>query len=64
MTIPEQFSYEDIPGLTREVVQKLSKIKPNSLGQASRVSGITPAAMSILMVYLKKERAKSAESLK
>ncbi len=64
MTIPEQFCYEDIPGLTREVVQKLSKIKPNSLGQASRVSGITPAAISILMVYIKKARAESAESLK
>jgi len=64
MTIPEQFCYEDIPGLTREVVQKLSKIKPNSLGQASRVSGITPAAISILMVYIKKVRAESAESLK
>ncbi|MEE9213506.1 MAG: tRNA uridine-5-carboxymethylaminomethyl(34) synthesis enzyme MnmG [Thermodesulfobacteriota bacterium] len=64
MTIPEQFCYEDIPGLTREVVQKLSRIKPNSLGQASRVSGITPAAISILMVYIKKARAESAESLR
>jgi len=64
MIIPEQFCYEDIPGLTREVVQKLSKIKPNSLGQASRVSGITPAAMSILMVYIKKARVESAESLR
>lgn len=64
MIIPEQFCYEDIPGLTREVVQKLSKIKPNSLGQASRVSGITPAAISILMVYIKKARAESAESLR
>lgn len=64
MIIPEQFCYEDIPGLTREVVQKLSKIKPNSLGQASRVSGITPAAISILMVYLKKARVESAESLR
>ena len=64
MIIPEQFCYEDIPGLTREVVQKLSKIKPNSLGQASRVSGITPAAISILMVYIKKARVESAESLR
>jgi len=64
MTIPEQFCYEDIPGLTREVVQKLSKIKPNSLGQAGRVSGITPAAISILMVYIKKARVESAESLR
>jgi tRNA uridine 5-carboxymethylaminomethyl modification enzyme len=52
--IPEDFSYEDIPGLSKEIVQKLSRVRPGSLGQASRVSGITPAAISVLMVYLKK----------
>lgn len=54
ITIPENFIYEDIPGLSNEIVQKLTSIKPNSLGQATRISGITPAAISILMVYLKK----------
>ncbi len=53
--IPENFSYESIPGLSREIVQKLSRIRPTSLGQASRISGITPAALSILMVYLKRK---------
>jgi tRNA uridine 5-carboxymethylaminomethyl modification enzyme len=40
--------------LSSEVKEKLSKIQPVSLGQASRISGITPAALSILMIYLKK----------
>ncbi|MGI9553723.1 MAG: tRNA uridine-5-carboxymethylaminomethyl(34) synthesis enzyme MnmG [Thermodesulfobacteriota bacterium] len=52
--IPEQFTYEEIPGLSKEIVQKLSSVQPNSLGQATRISGITPAAISVLMVYLKK----------
>lgn len=54
LSIPEDFSYEGIPGLSREIVQKLSNVRPGSLGQASRISGITPAAISVLMVYLKK----------
>ncbi|MGH7889497.1 MAG: FAD-dependent oxidoreductase, partial [Thermodesulfobacteriota bacterium] len=55
MRIPETFSYESIPGLSREIVQKLSRIRPSSLGQATRISGITPAAISVLMVYLKRK---------
>lgn len=55
LRIPESFSYKDIPGLSREIVQKLSDVRPGSLGQASRVSGITPAAVSVLMVYLKRD---------
>ena len=54
MRIPESFQYDGIPGLSREIIQKLSRIRPGSLGQASRISGITPAAISILMVYLKR----------
>lgn len=52
--IPEGFDYQDIPGLSNEVKEKLSRIRPISLGQASRISGITPAAVSILQIYLKK----------
>ena len=52
--IPESFSYKEIPGLSREIKEKLSKIMPQNLGQASRVSGVTPSAVSVLMVYLKK----------
>ena len=54
MTIPLDFSYDSIPGLSKEIVQKLSKVRPGSLGQAGRISGITPAAISVLMVYLRK----------
>lgn len=54
ITIPDSISYDDIPNLTAEVREKLSSIRPVSLGQASRISGVTPAALAILMVYLKK----------
>ena len=51
--IPTDFNYEGIPGLSCEVVQKLANIRPTTLGQASRISGITPAAVSIIMLMLK-----------
>lgn len=52
--IPSEFSYASIPGLSREVIEKLTRIQPQSVGQAGRIPGITPAALSILMVYLQK----------
>ena len=55
LTIPETFSYDSIPGLSREIIQKLTSVRPNSLGQATRISGVTPAAISVLMVYLKRD---------
>jgi len=55
--IPEGFDYRGIPGLSNEVQEKLSRIRPVSLGQASRISGITPAAVSIVQIYLKKWEA-------
>lgn len=51
--IPQSFSYDNLPGLSREVVEKLKKHQPGNLGQASRISGVTPASMQILHVYLK-----------
>ena len=54
--IPPGFDYDQIPGLSNEVRQKLSEIQPTSLGQASRISSVTPAALSILMIYLKRSR--------
>ncbi|ANS76423.1 tRNA uridine 5-carboxymethylaminomethyl modification protein [Paenibacillus yonginensis] len=50
--IPEQIEYEEIQGLAIEARQKLAKIRPISIGQASRISGVTPADISILLVYL------------
>jgi tRNA uridine 5-carboxymethylaminomethyl modification enzyme len=54
MRIPPGFDYHEIPGLSNEVRQKLSEVQPTSLGQASRISGVTPAALSVIMVYLKR----------
>ncbi|WP_059050444.1 tRNA uridine-5-carboxymethylaminomethyl(34) synthesis enzyme MnmG [Paenibacillus senegalimassiliensis] len=50
--IPERINYDDIQGLAIEARQKLAKIRPISIGQASRISGVTPADISILLVYL------------
>ena len=52
--IPAGFDYQKIPGLSNEVRQKLWEVQPGSLGQASRISGMTPAALSIIMVHLKR----------
>jgi tRNA uridine 5-carboxymethylaminomethyl modification enzyme len=54
MSVPENLSYGEIPGLSNEIRQKLQTIKPLSIGQASRIPGMTPAALSILLIYLKK----------
>jgi tRNA uridine 5-carboxymethylaminomethyl modification enzyme len=50
--IPADFSYESIPGLSTEVRQKLSRVRPVTLGQAGQIPGVTPAAVSVLDVYL------------
>jgi len=52
--IPEDFDYTQVKGLSNEVVQKLGNIRPVSIAQASRVQGVTPAAISLLLIYLKK----------
>lgn len=52
--LPNDLDYSEIKGLSNEVTSKLNDLKPESIGQASRVSGITPAAISILLIYLKK----------
>ncbi|NPA12863.1 MAG: tRNA uridine-5-carboxymethylaminomethyl(34) synthesis enzyme MnmG [Aquificae bacterium] len=52
--IPADIDYSQIPGLRKEVVQKLSKAKPLTLGHASRLEGITPASITAIMVYLEK----------
>jgi tRNA uridine 5-carboxymethylaminomethyl modification enzyme len=51
----DDFDFSSLIGLSKEVMEKLIKIRPFSLGQASRISGVTPAAISILMVNLKKQ---------
>ncbi|MCW8856843.1 MAG: tRNA uridine-5-carboxymethylaminomethyl(34) synthesis enzyme MnmG, partial [Kangiella sp.] len=60
-TLPKDLDYSQVKGLSNEVVQKLMNIKPETIGQAGRVSGVTPAAISLLLVHLKKrQRLKSA----
>ncbi len=54
VALPEEIDYAEFSGLSNEVVEKLTRIRPKSLGQASRISGITPAAISVLQVHLKK----------
>ena len=55
--LPENFDYAQVNSLRKEAVQKLNKIQPSTIGQASRISGVSPAVISVLMVYL--ERSKS-----
>ncbi|ARU28440.1 tRNA uridine-5-carboxymethylaminomethyl(34) synthesis enzyme MnmG [Cellvibrio sp. PSBB006] len=65
--IPTDFDFTQVEGLSNEVKQKLANAKPETLARASRISGVTPAAISQLMMYMKKrgllKKAKSAESL-
>lgn len=53
--LPAGFDYSAVKGLSNEVVLKLNQVQPETMGQASRISGITPAAISLLLVYLKKQ---------
>ncbi|MGK3129607.1 tRNA uridine-5-carboxymethylaminomethyl(34) synthesis enzyme MnmG [Pantoea sp. C8B4] len=53
--LPGDLDYRQVNGLSNEVIAKLNDHKPTSIGQASRISGITPAAISILLIYLKKQ---------
>jgi tRNA uridine 5-carboxymethylaminomethyl modification enzyme len=50
--IPRDFSYTDLPGLSNEVREKLIRVRPETLGQAGRIPGVTPAAIAVLDVYL------------
>jgi tRNA uridine 5-carboxymethylaminomethyl modification enzyme len=54
--LPPDMDYRSLSGLSNEVVEKLTKVQPLSLGQASRISGITPAAISVLQVHLKRNQ--------
>ena len=54
--IPEGIDYSKISGLRLEARQKLNQVKPESIGQASRISGVSPADISVLMIYLEKMR--------
>jgi tRNA uridine 5-carboxymethylaminomethyl modification enzyme len=59
-SLPEDLDYAGVRGLSNEICQKLTEIRPVTVGQAARISGVTPAAVSLLLVYLKKQRLKTA----
>jgi len=54
--LPSDFDYGSVTGLSTEVIQKLTRIKPATMAQAGRISGVTPAALSLLLIHLKKQR--------
>ena len=58
MKIPQDFDFNIVHGLSNELKEKLSKVSPSSLGQASRIDGITPAAISVLMIAIKANKKK------
>lgn len=60
MLIPADIDYHGIGGLRLEARQKLTAIKPQSIGQASRISGVSPADISVLLVYIEAQRRKNA----
>lgn len=62
MVLPDTLDYSDVTGLSNEVLQKLSETRPGTIGQASRISGITPAAISLLLVHMKKHAMRERKS--
>ena len=61
--IPDSFDYRKISGLSREVTEKLTKVRPLTLGQAQRIPGVTPAAVSLVNIYIEIFQRRSAEVL-
>ncbi len=59
--VPPDLDYSRISGLSREIQEKLKRFQPVSLGQANRISGVTPAAISLLMIYLSKREAETSQ---
>ena len=63
LELPTDLDYHAVPALSMEVRQKLNQFKPETLGQASRIAGVTPAAISLLLIHLKRRGLKSAAEL-
>ena len=61
MKIPDNFDFHRVHGLSNELKEKLSAVMPSSLGQASRIDGITPAGLSVIMVALKASERQTSE---
>ncbi len=63
-TIPDWFDYGKVSGLSREMNEKLTRVRPQTLGQASRIPGVTPAAVSLINVYIEIQTRRQASSAK
>ena len=61
MKIPKDLDYDDVPSLAIEAREKLKKVSPLTIGQASRISGVNPADISILLVFLEQRRGRNDE---
>ena len=59
--LPHDINYENVPGLSNEVCEKLQRTKPHNLGQAARIAGVTPAAISLLLIHLKRHHYKQLQ---
>lgn len=57
--IPEAFDYSSVPGLRSELVERLGELRPSTLGKAGQIYGVTPAALSVISIYLKRDQAQS-----
>ena len=62
IALPDTLDYAKVSGLSNEALQKLAETRPGTIGQASRISGITPAAISLLLVHLKKNSLRERKS--
>lgn len=60
--LPENFDYDQVGGLSNELTAKLKEVRPETIAQASRIQGMTPAALSLLLVYLKKQQMSSQQN--
>jgi tRNA uridine 5-carboxymethylaminomethyl modification enzyme len=60
--IPQWFDYDQVSGLSREINEKLSRVRPQTLGQASRIPGVTPAAVSLINVYIEIQARRQAQA--
>ena len=59
--LPENLDYNDVKGLRLEAIQKLNDIKPSSIGHASRIAGVSPADISVLLIYLEQLKGKNID---
>src|SRR5262249_39534225 len=60
-SIPESFEFAGVPGLSREMVQRLSELRPMTLGHAARIPGVTPAAVAVIATYLDRSSERQGE---